>query len=166
MAVPALLLVLLMGLLACGEPPTNSDPNVPVSVGVVAVDEHNLPVVILEEQGGSRSLPIWIGAAEAHSIAAEMKRKPALRPNTHDLAKRLIQGLEGEIVRVVVNELRNGTYFATIVLLSRGEIVNIDARPSDAIAIALRVDAPIFVRASLLDGQRSEPAPDRAEQRI
>ena len=73
---------------------------------------------------------------------------------------------EGEIVRVVVNELRNGTYFATIVLLSRGEIVNIDARPSDAIAIALRVEAPIFVRASLLDGKRSEPAVDRAEQRI
>jgi bifunctional DNase/RNase len=66
----------------------------------------------------------------------------------------------------VVNELRNGTYYATIVLLSRGETVDIDARPSDAIAIALRTDAPIFVRASLLDGERSKPAPDRAEQRI
>lgn len=166
MAVPTLLLLVLTGLLSCDDAPTNPDPNVPVSVGVVAVDEHNLPVVVLEEQGGSRSLPIWIGAAEARSIAVEMERKPALRPNTHDLAKRLIQGLEGEIARVVVNELRNGTYFATIVLLSRGEIVNIDARPSDAIAIALRVEAPIFVRASLLDGQRSEPAADRAEQRI
>jgi bifunctional DNase/RNase len=166
MAVRALLLLALTGLLACDDAPANPDPDVPVSVGVVAVDEHNLPVVILEEQGGVRSLPIWIGAAEAHSIAAEMKQKPALRPNTHDLAKRLIQGLEGEIVRVVVNELRNGTYFATIVLLSRDEIVDIDARPSDAIAIALRVDAPIFVRASLLDGERSGPVVDRAEQRI
>ena len=166
MAVHALLLLALTGLLACDDTPTNPDPDVPVSVGVVAVDEHNLPVVILEEQGGARSLPIWIGAAEAHSIAAEMKRKPALRPNTHDLANQLIQGLEGEIVRVVVNELHNGTYFATMVLISRGETVDIDARPSDAIAIALRADAPIFVRASLLDGERSEPVVDRAEQRI
>lgn len=166
MAVHALLLLALTGLLACDDAPTNPDPDVPMNVGVVVVDEHNLPVVILEEKGGSRSLPIWIGAAEAHSIAAEMKRKPALRPNTHDLAKRLIQGLEGEIVRVVVNELRTGTYFATIVLLSRGKFVDIDARPSDAIAIALRADAPIFVRASLLDGERSEPVVDRAEQRI
>jgi len=111
-------------------------------------------------------LPIWIGAAEARSIAVEMEQKPALRPNTHDLATRLIQSLEGEIVRVVVTELRNGTYFATIVLLSRDEIVDVDARPSDAIAIALRVGAPIFVRASLLNRERSEPVADRAERQI
>jgi hypothetical protein len=166
MAVHALLLLALTGLLACDDAPTDSDRNVPVSVGVVAVDEHNLPVVVLEEQGGPRLLPIWIGTAEAHSIAVEMEQKPALRPNTHDLAKRLVQGLEGEIVRVEVSDLRDGTYFATIVLLSRGEMVDIDARPSDAIAIALRVDAPIFVRASLLDGERSEPVVDPAERRI
>jgi hypothetical protein len=135
-------------------------------VGVVAVDEHNLPVVVLEEQDGPRLLPIWIGTAEARSIAAEMEQKPAPRPNTHDLAKRIIQGLDGEIVRVVVSDLRNGTYFATIVMLSRGETVDIDARPSDAIAIALRVDAPIFVRASLLDGERSQPVGESAERRI
>ena len=166
MAVHALLLLALTGLLACDDAPTNPDPDVPVSVGVVAVDEHNLPVVILEEQGGPRLLPIWIGAAEARSIAVEMEQKPALRPNTHDLATRLIQSLEGEIVRVVVTELRNGTYFATIVLLSRDEIVDVDARPSDAIAIALRVGAPIFVRASLLNRERSEPVADRAERQI
>jgi bifunctional DNase/RNase len=166
MLVHALFLVALAGLLACDDASTNSDPNVPVSVGVVAVDEHDLPVVVLEEQGGPRLLPIWIGAAEARSIAVEMERKPALRPNTHDLATRLIQSLQGEIVRVVVTELRNGTYFATIVLLSRDEIVDIDARPSDAIAIALRVGAPIFVRASLLNRERSEPVADRAERQI
>ena len=165
-AVRALLLLALVGLLACGDAATDSDPNVPVSVGVVAVDEHNLPVVVLEEQGGPRLLPIWIGTAEARSIAAEMEQKPAPRPNTHDLAKRIIQGLEGEIVRVVVSDLRNGTYFATIVMLSRGEMVDIDARPSDAIAIALRVDAPIFVRASLLDGKPSAPVGERGERRI
>jgi len=166
MAVHALLLLALTGLLACDDAPTNPDPDVPVSVGVVAVDEHDLPVVVLEEQGGPRLLPIWIGAAEARSIAVEMEQKPALRPNTHDLATRLIQSLEGEIVRVVVTELRNGTYFATIVLLSRDEIVDVDARPSDAIAIALRVGAPIFVRASLLNRERSEPVADRAERQI
>ena len=166
MAVHALLLLALTGLLACDGAPTDSDPNVPVSVGAVAVDEHNLPVVVLEEQGGPRLLPIWIGPAEAHSIATEMEQKPALRPNTHDLAKRLILGLDGEIVRVVVSDLRDGTYFATIELLSRGKMVDIDARPSDAIAIALRVDAPIFVRASLLDGKRSGPVVDPAKRRI
>jgi bifunctional DNase/RNase len=144
MLVHALFFVALAGLLACDDASTNSDPNVPMSVGVVAVDEHDLPVVVLEEQGGPRLLPIWIGAAEARSIAVEMEQKPALRPNTHDLATRLIQSLEGEIVRVVVNELRNG----------------------DAIAIALRVGAPIFVRASLLNRERSEPVADRAERQI
>jgi len=154
------------GLLACGEAPTDSDPNVPVNVGVVAVDENNFPVVVLEEQGGPRMLPIWIGTAEAHSIAAQIEQKPALRPNTHDLAKRLIQGLDGKIVQVVVSDLRDGTYFATIVLRSRGETIDIDARPSDAIAIALRVGAPIFVRASLFDGEESEPVADPAERPI
>jgi len=166
MAVHAILLLALLGLLACDGAPTDSDPDVPVNVGVVAVDEHNLPVVVLEEQGGSRLLPIWIGTAEAHSIASEMEQKTALRPNTHDLAKRLILGLDAEIVRVVVSDLRNGTYFATIELLSRGERVEIDARPSDAIAIALRVDAPIFVRSSLLDGERSAPVVDPEERRL
>ena len=166
MAVRAILLLALTGLLACNDAPTDSDPNVLVTVGVVAVDENNLPVVVLEEQGGPRILPIWIGTAEAHSIASEIEHKPALRPNTHDLAKRLIQGLDGEIRHVVVTDLRNGTYFATIVLLSRGETIDIDARPSDAIAIALRVGAPIFVRASLLAGEQSEPSADPGEQRI
>lgn len=162
----ATLLLALMGLLACDEAPTESDPNVLVSVGVVAVDENNIPVVVLEERDGPRLLPIWIGTAEAHSIAVEMEKKPALRPNTHDLAKRIIQGLKGEIVHVVVSDLRNGTYFATILLHSRGERIEIDARPSDAIAIALRVGAPIFVRASLLDGEQSERAAEPPEQPI
>lgn len=166
MAVSAIFLLALLGVLACEDPGTDSDPNVPVRVGAVAVDEHDLPVVVLEEKDGPRWLPIWIGTAEARSIAVEIEKKPAVRPNTHDLAKQLIAGLEGELVRVVVTELRQGTYFATIALRSAGGIVDIDARPSDAIAIALRSDAPIFVRASLLDGNRSKPAANRPERRI
>ena len=157
MAASALLLISLASLLACNEADRDVDPNVPVRVSLVGVDEHDLPVVVLQEEDGARWLPIWIGTAEARSIALEMEQQPALRPNTHDLAEQLILGLEGEMVRVVVTELRNGTYFATIVLRSASGTVDIDARPSDAIAIALRSEAPIFVRASLLDGKRTEP---------
>ena len=166
MAVRTLVLLALAGLLACGEEPREPDPDVRVRVGIVAVDENNLPVVILEEQDGPRLLPIWIGTAEARSIASEMEQKPPPRPNTHDLAKRIIQGLDGEIVRVVVTDLRRGTYFATISVLSRGERVDIDARPSDALAIALRLNAPIFVRASLLGGEESSPVGEDEGQRI
>ena len=115
------------------------------------------PVILLrEEHGARRWLPIWIGVYEARSIAMELEHQPSQRPNTHDLAKRLILGLEGEVVRVVVTELRKGTYFATISLRSMGKTIDIDARPSDAIAIALRAEAPIFVRASLLDEKKSK----------
>jgi hypothetical protein len=160
MAISAILLLAVAGLLGCEEPQRELDSDVRVRVQIVAVDEHDLPVVVLEEEGGGRWLPIWIGPAEARSIAHQMEQKPAQRPNTHDLAKRLILGLDGELVRVVVTELRNNTYFATIVLNTPSGTVDIDARPSDAIAIALRSEAPIFVRASLLDSSRSQPAAD------
>jgi bifunctional DNase/RNase len=166
MAISAILLLAVAGLLGCEDPPPELDPDVRVHVGIVAVDAHDLPVVVLQEEGGGRSLPIWIGAAEARSIARQMERKPALRPNTHDLAKQLILGLDGEIVRVVVTELRNNTYFATIALNTRNGAVDIDARPSDAIAIALRSEAPIFVRASLLDSYQQQPAAVRSGRPI
>ena len=147
-----LLLLLLVPLFPAGctkSAPDSGNDIVPVRVGLVAVDTRNLPVVVLEEQDGPRWLPIWIGTAEARSIAMEMEQQKLPRPNTHDLAKRVIQGLESEVVRVIVTELRSGTYYANLVLRRRGEIVEIDSRPSDAIAIALRVNAPIFVYAPL-----------------
>ena len=143
--VPALML-----LTTCEEP-LGSPDDVPVRVGRVVLDQRNLPVVVLEERDGSRWLPIWIGPAEARSIALQIEEKTSPRPNTHDLAKRVIDGLQGEVVRVVVTELRDSTYFATLALRVRGDVVVIDSRPSDAIAIALRVGAPIFVRAPLFD---------------
>jgi len=156
MARPALplwvLLPLAIGILAgCRLTPERVPDDVLVHVGSVAVDVHNFPVVILEEQQGSRKLPIWIGPSEARSIATEMENVEAPRPNTHDLAKRLIEGLRGEVVRVVVTELRERTYFASLSIRVDGEVVEIDSRPSDAIAIALRTGAPIFVRAPLFD---------------
>jgi bifunctional DNase/RNase len=162
-----LLLIAGIGALACGDSPTEPDPNIPVHVGVVAIDQNDLPVVILEEDEGSRWLPIWIGSSEARSIALAMEEYSPKRPNTHDLAGQLILGLAAELDRVVVTDLKNGTYFATIVLKSSHGTVDVDSRPSDAIAIALRAKAPIFVRNSLLEGERGvERTEARPERRI
>lgn len=136
---------------ACGERPA-ADREVPMKVGFVAVDERaGSPVVLLEEWEGTRSLPIWIGISEARSIAAEMEQRHGPRPNTHDLAKRLLQGLNASVLRVVVTELREGIYYATIVLQANGRRIEIDSRPSDAIAIGLRMEAPLYARESLLE---------------
>ena len=141
---------------ACGDDrPEVVD--IAVKVGSVVLDERvGSPVVVLEEREGERSLPIWIGIAEAQSIAAEMEHVRPERPNTHDLATRLIDGLEGEVYRVVVTELRGGTYFATIFLRTRGRTIEVDSRPSDAIAIALRTGAPLFARDELLTSDGTE----------
>jgi hypothetical protein len=140
---------LLAGLAGCDAMTPAPTEDVPVKVGMVALDESNAPVVVLEEQDGHRWLPIWIGSAEATSIAAEMDDEPLPRPNTHDLANQVILGLRGEVERVVVTELRGNTYYAILTLRSHGKRVDLDSRPSDAIAIALRAGAPIFVRASV-----------------
>jgi len=137
---------------ACSDAPApNAEREVPVRVSSVGVDRYNAPVVVLEEQDGSRLLPIWIGIAEATSIAAHLQHQPPMRPNFHDLAKRVIQSVDAELVRVVVTELRGGTYYATLALRVNGRIVEIDVRPSDAIAVAVRLDAPILVRESLFE---------------
>lgn len=145
------LLLLGLALGACGSPAPDDSGEVPVRVDLVALDSRNIPVVVLEETGGTRKLPIWIGYAEARSIATEMEEQEAPRPNTHDLAGRLIRGLDGEVLRVVVTELRAGTYYALITLRAGNGTTDIDSRPSDAIAIALRLGAPIFVRAPLFE---------------
>jgi hypothetical protein len=155
---------LVLWLPACGD----SGPkvvDVAVKVGSVALDERvGSPVVVLEEWEGDRSLPIWIGLAEAQSIAAEMEHVRPERPNTHDLATRLIDGLEGEVERVVVTELRSGTYFATIHLRARGRVIEVDSRPSDAIAIALRTGAPLFARDELLSSDGAEAGEDPGQR--
>jgi hypothetical protein len=139
---------------------------VEVRVGGVAVDERSeSPVVILEELGGSRKLPIWIGFPEASSIASQLEAVAAPRPNSHDLTKRLIDGLQGTITRVVVNDLAGGVYYARIVLARNGRSVEIDARPSDAIALALRFRAPLFVNEPLFE-RALEEAAGGDEQRI
>jgi bifunctional DNase/RNase len=171
MAPPArsttLLVSAVLLLAACDRAPNAGDNReVPVEVGFVAVDPRaGAPVVLLEESGGNRNLPIWIGFAEAHSIASEMEHLHPLRPNTHDLAKSVIDHLDGAVERIVVTELREGTYYALLVVRAHGQRMEIDARPSDAIALALRYGAPIFVRESLFDSAGSVPPPDESDER-
>ena len=144
---PAFLLLVL----GCSGSKSDAVDAVPVRVGRVALDERNAPVVILEEEAGPRMLPIWIGSAEATSIASEINQQPPPRPNFHDLAKRVIETLDGEVLRVVVTELRNGTYYAVLALRANGRTIEIDVRPSDGIAVALRLNAPILVSVGLFD---------------
>jgi bifunctional DNase/RNase len=160
-----LLLALLFIQAGCGDREPR-DAEIPMKVGFVAVDERaGSPVILLEERDGTRSLPIWIGVPEARSIASEMEERHGPRPNTHDLAKQLIQGLDASLVRVVVTELRDGIYYATIVLQVDGRDIEIDSRPSDAIAIGLRMEAPLYARESLLDDSATPTEEEAGEER-
>jgi bifunctional DNase/RNase len=110
----------------------------------------NTPVVILQEEGGERTLPIWIGAPEANAIALEMQGAKPERPLTHDLMKHLVSGLGGELRRVVISGLRENTYLAELLIYRGGDVFEVDARPSDSIALALRMNAPIYSNEDLL----------------
>jgi bifunctional DNase/RNase len=126
----------------------------------------NMPIVILKDVEGNRALPIWIGANEANAIAMEMERITTPRPMTHDLIRNILEGLKAKVSRIVVNDLRDNTFYAVIFLAVSGTEVAIDSRPSDAIALALRVKAPIFVaekvirEAKSIDLTEDKPAED------
>ena len=107
-------------------------------------------VLVLQEKGGSRLLPIWIGQPEAESIVMQIHSIKRVRPLTHDLCKNLIQGLGGSLRRVQITRVEKNTYYAELHINRGGEVVQIDARPSDSIAIALRLAAPIFAAEALL----------------
>lgn len=135
---------------------------IPVRVAQVGLDPaSNSPVVLLREEEGDRVLPIVIGPAEAGAIAMELQGIRPQRPMTHDLLKRLIVGLGGELRRVVIGDLRDDTYYAELELHRGDEVVRVDARPSDSIAVALRFQAPIFLAEALLDrgGPGHDPVP-------
>ena len=123
----------------------------------------NSYVVILREKGGHRLLPIWIGQPEAESIVMQMKNMKRERPLTHDLCKNLIIGLGGTLRRVHITKVQHRTYYAELHLAGRGGEVQIDARPSDSIAVALRLQAPIFVEESLLATAGEESETDDTE---
>jgi len=125
---------------------------VEVKVAHLGLDRQtNTPVVILQEDEGERVLPIWIGPAEASAIAMEMAGVKFSRPLTHDLVKQVIIGLGGELNRVVITRVEENTYYAELHIYRNDEVVQVDARPSDSIAVALRLKAPIFTQADLLE---------------
>lgn len=110
----------------------------------------NMPIVILKDAGSDTVLPIWVGMFEANAIALEIEKVTTPRPMTHDLLKNLLIGLEATVQKIVVTELREDTFFAVIWLDRSGEAISIDSRPSDALALALRMDCPIYVEEEVL----------------
>jgi len=158
-----------VGLAACTEPAApRSAPidAIAVEIGGVSIDHHNRsPVVLLEDVDGTRVLPILIGLFEASSIQAVIDSRESPRPNTHDLAKRLLVGLDATIEHVMVTELRDNTYYAVVRVLANRKAREIDARPSDAIAMALRFDAPVYVAGSLFEKHADlADEPERTEE--
>lgn len=122
-------------------------------------------VVLLRELDGTRMLPIFVGPFEAQAIARLVKKEKFPRPLTHDLLALLIEGLKAKVTRVTITDLRDGTYFATLLLERGQEVLSLDARPSDSIAVALRTEAPLFVNEELLQsppdqGAMREDEPD------
>ena len=115
----------------------------------------NMPIVILKDIEGKKALPIWVGIFEANAIALEMEQVTTPRPMTHDLIKNILEGITAHVNRVVVNDLKDNTFYAVISLNLNGSEVLVDSRPSDAIALALRVNAPIFVEKKVIDEARS-----------
>ncbi|MFI5173245.1 MAG: bifunctional nuclease family protein [Terriglobia bacterium] len=110
----------------------------------------NMPIVVLKEADGASILPIWVGSFEANAIAIEIEKVQTPRPMTHDLIKNILVGLRASLQRVVVSELKDDTFYAIVWLNIDGRLVSIDSRPSDALALALRMDSPIFVDEDVL----------------
>ncbi len=119
-------------------------------VGVRVELPHNQPIVLLKERTGSRFLPIWIGAVEATAIAFALQGVQSPRPLTHDLMRDLLTNLHVNVERIVVTELRDGTFYAEIQMKQNGQSVVVSSRPSDAIALAVRTTVPIYADESVL----------------
>jgi uncharacterized protein len=118
----------------------------------------NMPIVVLKDAQGTAVLPIWVGIYEANAIALEIEKVQTPRPMTHDLLRNVFLGLDVRVQKVVVNDLKDDTFFALIWVERNGEIMSIDSRPSDALALALRVDCPIFVEDEVLKSSKVSSA--------
>jgi bifunctional DNase/RNase len=115
----------------------------------------NMPIIILRDQEGQHILPIWVGVFEANAIALQIENVQTPRPMTHDLLKNIIDDLSAQVERIVVTELKENTFYALIHLRTNGHSIEVDARPSDAIALALRTRSPIFVEEAVIQNARS-----------
>ena len=127
--------------------------------GLVLEQKTQQNIVILREVEGESILPIWIGGGEAQAIRRILSEEPFPRPLTHDLLALVVEGLKAKITRVVIGDLKENTFYATVIIERESEVLSIDARPSDSIAVALRAKAPIFVNDKLL-----QPPPQQEEE--
>ena len=124
----------------------------------------NMPIVILRDDSGGRVLPIWVGIFEANAIALQIENVTTPRPMTHDLLRNVITDLDGAVEKIVVSDLKDNTFYALIYVRFQGELIAVDARPSDAIALALRVSAPIFVEETVVKNAKNlEFTPDKGD---
>jgi len=114
----------------------------------------NMPIVVLKDVGGDTVLPIWVGVYEANAIALEIEKVTTPRPMTHDLIKNVLTGLNAQVHKVVVSELKEDTFYAVIWMEREGQVISVDSRPSDALALALRLDCPIFVDDEVLKSSK------------
>ena len=137
---------------------------VPMSIKGLMLDPvSNSPIVVLKDDAEKFFLPIWVGIFEANAIALQLENVSTPRPMTHDLLRNMIAELDARVTRVVINDLRDSTFFAQIRVITGDRTLELDARPSDAIALALRADAPIYVAQSVLE-QAQTISPDSEDQ--
>ena len=130
----------------------------------------NMPIVVLRDEAGAQTLPIWIGMFEAHAVAMQLENSTPSRPMTHDLVRQVIEAFGASVTEVHITDVRDGTFYAMLYLTtSRGETLAVDARPSDAMAVALRTKAPVFVAEHVISSAATVEAPtsqdaDRLQQ--
>ena len=141
---------------------------VPMSIKGLMLDPvSNSPIVVLKDEEDKFFLPIWVGIFEANAIALQLENVSTPRPMTHDLLRNMIAELDGQVTRIVINDLRDSTFFAQIRVTSGQRTLELDARPSDAIALALRTEAPIFVAQSVLEqAQTISPDVEGSEDKV
>jgi bifunctional DNase/RNase len=132
--------------------------------GLIVDPVTNVPIILLRDAGGQKVLPIWVGAFEANAIALQIENVSMARPMTHDLLKNVINDLKASVKKIVVSDLKENTFYALIYLDVNGEMVAVDARPSDAIALALRARAPIFVEEAVIENAKPfDPGSDKPD---
>ena len=122
--------------------------------GLMMDPASNMPIIVLKDIASETVMPIWVGIFEANAIAIEIEKSSASRPLTHDLTRNLIRHLNAQLDKVVITELKDDTFFATLWLRQENEPIAIDARPSDALALALRADCPIYVAEHVMQAAR------------
>ena len=126
--------------------------------GLMMDPVNNTPIVVLKDVNGTAILPIWVGMYEANAIALEIEKVATPRPMTHDLIRNLLFGLEADVKKIVVSDLKEDTFYAVIWLERDGQLISVDSRPSDALAIALRLDCPIYVEEAVLKTSKTAAA--------